>query len=92
MTEHVRSHPWHFGFLTHPTEDFREIVSVPVVAIPIAADTDDDGVSDGEEVIYGTDPLNPASAPNVPVSAWLVALGLLAFGTVLGSRRLRRGS
>jgi hypothetical protein len=57
---------------------------------PFNADTDSDGLSDGAEVQWGSDPLSAESKAEVPVvSAGALALLGVALGG-LGARRLRR--
>jgi len=60
---------------------------------PLAADSDGDGASDGDEVAHGSDPLDPTSLPPPPVAVPVLpatGVGLLAALLALsGARRLR---
>ncbi|MEO2169130.1 MAG: thrombospondin type 3 repeat-containing protein [bacterium] len=49
---------------------------------PVLADTDGDGVNDGDEIAAGTNPNGPAGVPALgPGQLALLALILLALGT-----------
>ena len=56
---------------------------------PLDADTDGDGYSDGEEILGGSDPLDPQSVPpSVPVGGIWV-FGALAASLLAMDRRRR---
>jgi len=57
---------------------------------PLLTDTDGDGVSDGAEVVAGTDPLDPASAPGMPLSGYAGLLALLVLLSAGGAALVRR--
>jgi len=57
------------------------------VANPLLADTDGDGWSDGQEVFYRTDPLDPDEFPALPALGPL-GLAVLAAALLVAARRL----
>ena len=58
---------------------------------PNDPDTDGDGISDQLEVVFGTDPLDPESWPELPLAAWPVALVLLGASVLVVRRRTQKG-
>lgn len=54
---------------------------------PNDPDTDGDGMEDGHEVVFGYNPNDPGSWAEVLLTAWPVALGLLAAGLLAARRR-----
>ena len=76
---------WPNGFLTRLTD--VSVNQVLTVHSP-HFDSDNDGVSDTNEVAFGTDPLNASSTPALPAQhPWALALSLLLLVTALHARR-----
>jgi hypothetical protein len=58
---------------------------------PLNPDTDGDGVRDGSEVSFGSDPLDPDDTVDLPIKGWATALLLIVFaGLASGLIRFRR--
>lgn len=54
---------------------------------PLLWDTDGDGVSDRDELLFGYDPLDPASTPELPIGTGAALLLVTALGAAVYRRR-----
>jgi len=52
-------------------------------------DFDGDGVNNGQEYIWGTDPTNPLDAPQLPATSWIACAVLFALLAAIGALRSR---
>ena len=79
--------------LTDVTEDIdRDGVVDEGETDPNDPDTDGDGVDDGDEVTWGTDPLEPGDWPELPAASSLGLIVLAILTSLFAARAMRRAA